>query len=176
MLKIFTTQLSGFFKRIEEQEEFQFEDAARILAQASVGEGFIYIYGVEEMHAITLEALSSAEPLSQAKALPLHELDQLTSVDRVLLVSRFSTDNKAVKIAERLKKQDIPFVSIAAVPKEIAEPSLTALADAHIDTKLLKPLIPGEDGSRFGFPAMIVALYAYYGLTLTLKEIVEEYE
>jgi len=113
MLKIFTTQLSGFFKRIEEQEEFQFEDAARILAQASVGEGFIYIYGVEEMHAITLEALSSAEPLSQAKALPLHELDQLTSVDRVLLVSRFSTDNKAVEIAERLKKHDIPFVSIA---------------------------------------------------------------
>jgi uncharacterized phosphosugar-binding protein len=176
MLKIFTTQLSGFFKRIEEQEEFQFEDAARILAQASVGEGFIYIYGVEEMHAITLEALSSAEPLSQAKALPLHELDQLTSVDRVLLVSRFSTDNKAVEIAERLKKQDIPFVSIAAVPKEIAQPSLTALADAHIDTKLLKPLIPGEDGSRFGFPAMMVALYAYYGLTFTLKEIVEEYE
>ncbi|BFJ02677.1 DUF2529 domain-containing protein [Priestia sp. Y58] len=176
MLKIFTTQLSGFFKRIEEQEEFQFEDAARILAQASVGEGFIYIYGVEEMHAITLEALSSAEPLSQAKALSLHELDQLTSVDRVLLVSRFSTDNKAVEIAERLKKHDIPFVSIAAVPKEIAEPSLTALADAHIDTKLLKPLIPGEDGSRFGFPAMMVALYAYYGLTFTLKEIVEEYE
>ncbi|MED3861783.1 DUF2529 family protein [Priestia megaterium] len=176
MLKIFTTQLSGFFKRIEEQEEFQFEDAARILAQASVGEGFIYIYGVEEMHAITLEALSSAEPLSQAKAFPLHELDQLTSVDRVLLVSRFSTDNKAVEIAEHLKKRDIPFVSIAAVPKEIAEPSLTALADAHIDTKLLKPLIPGEDGSRFGFPAMMVALYAYYGLTFTLKEIVEEYE
>ncbi|MED3881374.1 DUF2529 family protein [Priestia megaterium] len=176
MLKIFTTQLSGFFKRIEEQEEFQFEDAARILAQASVGEGFIYIYGVEEMHAITLEALSSAEPLSQTKALPLHELNQLTSVDRVLLVSRFSTDNKAVEIAERLKKHDIPFVSIAAVPKELAEPSLTALADAHIDTKLLKPLIPGEDGSRFGFPAMMVALYAYYGLTFTLKEIVEEYE
>ncbi|KJL03577.1 MULTISPECIES: DUF2529 family protein [Priestia] len=176
MLKIFTTQLSGFFKRIEEQEEFQFEDAARILAQASVGEGFIYIYGVEEMHAITLEALSSAEPLSQTKALPLHELDQLTSVDRVLLVSRFSTDHKAVEIAERLKKRDIPFVSIAAVPKEIAEPSLTALADAHIDTKLLKPLIPGEDGSRFGFPAMMVALYAYYGLIFTLKEIVEEYE
>ena len=176
MLKIFTTQLSGFFKRIEEQEESQFEDAARILAQASVGEGFIYIYGVEEMHAITLEALSSAEPLSQTKALPLHELDQLTSVDRVLIVSRFSTDHKAVEIAERLKKLDIPFVSIAAVPKEIAEPSLTALADAHIDTKLLKPLIPGEDGSRFGFPAMMVALYAYYGLIFTLKEIVEEYE
>ncbi|MBY0025891.1 DUF2529 domain-containing protein [Priestia aryabhattai] len=176
MLKIFTTQLSGFFKRIEEQEEFQFEDAARILAQASVGEGFIYIYGVEEMHAITLEALSSAEPLSQTKALPLHELDQLTSVDRVLLVSRFSTDHKAVEIAERLKKRDIPFVSIAAVPKEIVDSSLTALADAHIDTKLLKPLIPGEDGSRFGFPAMMVALYAYYGLIFTLKEIVEEYE
>ncbi len=81
-----------------------------------------------------------------------------------------------MEIAERLKKHDIPFVSIAAAPKEITEPSLTALADAHIDTKLLKPLIPGEDGSRFGFPAMMVALYAYYGLIFTLKEIVEEYE
>ncbi|MFL6556676.1 MAG: DUF2529 family protein, partial [Bacillus sp. (in: firmicutes)] len=33
MLKMFTTQLTGMFKRIEEKEEYSFEDGARLLAQ-----------------------------------------------------------------------------------------------------------------------------------------------
>ena len=35
MLKMFTTQLTGLFKRIEEKEEYSFEDGARLLAQGA---------------------------------------------------------------------------------------------------------------------------------------------
>ncbi|MBM7704081.1 DUF2529 domain-containing protein [Metabacillus iocasae] len=174
MLKIFTTQLMGLLKRIDEKEEFTIEDGARILAQAAVGDGSIFIYGAGEMEAVTLEATVSEEPLPYAK--PFTSFDELTSVDRVLLVSRFSTNETVIEMAKQLQEKGISTVSIGAVPKEIERESVHTLTDVHIDTKLLKALIPGEDGMRFGFPAVITALYAYYGLAFTMKEMVEEYE
>ncbi|TYR80195.1 DUF2529 domain-containing protein [Priestia megaterium] len=176
MLKIFTTQLSSYFKRIADKEEFNLEDGARILAQAAVGEGSIYIHGIDEMEAVTLEATKSAEPLPYAKPLQDENVSSLTPIDCVLLISRFSTDKSAINLAQKLQEKHIPFVSISAIPKDVSEPSLHELSDAHINTQLVQPLIPGEDGSRFGFPAVMTALYAYYGLAFTLKEIIEEYE
>ena len=44
MLKMFTTQLIGRLKMIEEKEVYNLEDAARLLAQALVGEGNFFIY------------------------------------------------------------------------------------------------------------------------------------
>jgi hypothetical protein len=35
-MKMFTTQLTGLFKRIEEKEEFSFEDGARLLARVRI--------------------------------------------------------------------------------------------------------------------------------------------
>ncbi|WP_110112647.1 DUF2529 domain-containing protein [Bacillus sp. CGMCC 1.16541] len=174
MLKIFTTQLTGLFKRIDEKEELNIEDGARVLAQAAVGDGIIYVYGVEEMEAVTLEATISEEPLPYAK--PFVSSDDITSVDRVLLVSRFSTNEKVIKVAKQLQEKGIPTVSIGTIPKEVESESVHSITDVHIDTKLLKPLIPGEDGIRFGFPATMTALYAYHGLAFTMKEMIEEYE
>jgi len=176
MLKIFTTQLSSYFKRIGEKEELNLEDGSRILAQAAVGQGNIYIYGVNEMQAVTYEATQSAEPLTHAKPLVLDDIRSLTSVDRVLIVTRFSTDEKAVEVAHMLLKEGIPFVSIGAVPKEVQSDSIHDLSDVHINTYLLQPLIPDDNGDRFGFPALMTALYAYYGLSFTLKEILDENE
>ncbi|MBN8433553.1 DUF2529 domain-containing protein [Priestia flexa] len=176
MLKIFTTQLSSYFKRIGEKEEFNLEDGARILAQAAIGEGNIYIYGVNEMQAVMYEATQSAEPLAHAKSLELNDISRLTSVDRVLIVTRFSTDEKAVQVAHTLLEQGIPFVSIGAIPKEVQGDSIHELADVHINTYLLQPLIPDDSGERFGFPALMTTLYAYYGLSFTLKEIMDENE
>ena len=68
MLKMFSTQLTGLFKSIMEKEEFNIEDAARLLTQAAVGEGTIYIYGFGEMEGVTNEALQGIEPLLKAKA------------------------------------------------------------------------------------------------------------
>ena len=51
-----------------EKEEFNIEDGARLLAQAAVGDGTIYIHGFGEMDGVTKEALEGVEPLPKAAA------------------------------------------------------------------------------------------------------------
>lgn len=77
------------------------EDSARLLAQALVGEGFIYLHGANEMEGVVAEALFGAEPMKQAKRLFENGKEvEVTSADRVLLISRFSTDEEIVAIAK----------------------------------------------------------------------------
>lgn len=107
MLKIFSTQLSGYFSRVSQKEEMNIEDSARLLAQALVGEGFIYLHGTNEMEGVVAEALFGAEPMKQAKRLYEDGKEvEVTSADRVLLISRFSTDEEVVAIAKNFKPMD----------------------------------------------------------------------
>ncbi len=107
MLKIFSTQLSGYFSRVSQKEEMNIEDSARLLAQALVGEGFIYLHGTNEMEGVVAEALFGAEPMKQAKRLFENGKEvEVTSADRVLLISRFSTDEEVVAIAKNFKQMD----------------------------------------------------------------------
>ncbi|PQZ55582.1 MULTISPECIES: DUF2529 domain-containing protein [Bacillus] len=175
MLKIFSTQLSGYFSKISQKEEMNIEDSARLLAQALVGDGFIYLYGTNEMEGIVSEALFGAEPMKQAKRLIENgELAVVTSADRVLLISRFSTDEEIIKAAKKLHEEGQSIVGISAI-QEGAE-SLEQYTDVHIDTKLLKGLIPDDEGNRYGFPSLIVALFAYHGIKFTIDEIIGDYE
>lgn len=105
MLKIFSTQLSGYFSRLSQKEEMNIEDSARLLAQALIGDGFIYLHGTNEMEGIVSEALFGAEPMKQAKRLIENgELAAVTSADRVLLISRFSTDDEIITTAKNFMK------------------------------------------------------------------------
>ncbi|MGG3561041.1 DUF2529 domain-containing protein [Neobacillus rhizosphaerae] len=176
MLKMFTTQLTGLFKRIEEKEEFAFEDGARLLAQAPVGDGSIYIFGGAEMKAVEFEALEGAEPLKGAKVLTLAEVDQLTDADRAVLFTRTFSDEAAVAVAMALQDKGIPFVAVSTVSSEEAGAGdLTELADVHIDLRLKKGLLPDDLGNRFGYPSSMAALYVYFGLKFTIDEILAEY-
>ncbi|MGD7007141.1 DUF2529 domain-containing protein [Metabacillus sp. 84] len=174
MLKIFTTQLSGQFQRIQSQEEFSIEDGGRLLAQGCAGDGTIYIHGFGELSGIVAEAVDSLEPFPNAKPL-FEEKGSMASVlpaDRVLIFTRFASDEEAVQLAEALQKDGIPVVAVSAVD---GENKLAAAADIHIDSKLKKPMIPAEDGSRYGFPAIMTGLYVYYALRFTVEEILSEY-
>ncbi|WP_096156331.1 DUF2529 domain-containing protein [Bacillus sp. FJAT-45066] len=174
MLKIFMTQLSGVFKKIASDEEFGLEDGARVLAQAVVGDGHVYVAGFAEMKAVVAEAVYGAEPLIGARE--LEDVTALKDVDRVLIVSRSSTDVAAVELAKQLQARGIGAVGISTVPKRVDGESLTDLVDNHIDLQLYQGLIPDEDGSRFGYPSSLVALFAYHGLAFTVREIVRELE
>lgn len=176
MLKMFTTQLSGLLTRVHDKEEFSFEDGARLLAQATVGDGHIYLYGMNEMKAVEAEALYSAEPLKHVKAWEhMTTMDALTEADRVLIITRFSDDEQAVEMGKKLLEKNIPFVSICThLPSE--KENIADLADVHIDLHLKKGLLPDEEGNRYGYPASIAALYVYYGLKFTLDEIISENE
>ncbi len=177
MLKMFTTQLTGLLKKISETEEFSFEDGARLLAQGPAGDGSIYLVGMKEMKAVEFEALEGAEPFKHARRLTDAAAADLTDADRVLLFSRYSTDDEALALARTLQGKGIPFVAVSTVAESSeGEGSLAALADVHIDLRLTKGLLPDEMGNRFGSPSSMAALFAYYGLKFTVEEILVEYE
>ena len=85
MLKIFSTQISGLFKKMIENEAFEMEDAGRLLAQAAVGDGSVFIHGFGEMQGVTAEALNGAEPFPKAKRYELGET--ISREDRFLIFS-----------------------------------------------------------------------------------------
>ena len=176
MLKTFATQLSGVFNSMQDKQIYNIEDGARLLSQSIVSGGSVYLYGTDEMAAITSEAINGAEPLSHAVALDKDDaLNAITEIDRVLLVTRFSTNPEALTLAKKLNEKGIPFVSISATNQNDDE-SIVDLADVHIDLPLKKGLIPTEDGSRIGLPFSMAALYAYYGLKFTIDEILQDFD
>ncbi|KKB44904.1 DUF2529 domain-containing protein [Bacillus thermotolerans] len=173
MLKMFTTQLHGLFQRIADKESFSIEDGARLLTQAIVGEGTIYIQTFNEMDAVAAEATSGAEKLTSSQTYTVNT--PVTESDRVLLISRFANDPEALEAAASWREADIPFVAIAgSLPKE--ENRLAELADVFIDTHLVNGLLPDDTGGRTGFPSSLAALYIYFALKLTIDEILEDQE
>lgn len=176
MLKMFTTQLTGLFKRIEEKAEFSFEDGARLLAQAPAGDGSIFIFGTKEMKAVEFEALEGAEGLASAKVLATQDLEGLSEADRVVIFSRSSSDRDAVELAVKLQDKGIPFVAVSTVVDSGDSGNLAAIADVHIDLLLTKGLLPDDFGNRYGFPSPMAGLFVYYGLRFTIEEIIAEYE
>lgn len=172
MLKMFTTQLTGLFKRIEEKGEYSFEDGARLLAQAPVGDGSIYIFATKEMKAVLYEALEGAEPLKSVKM--FEGVEELTDSDRVLIFSRYSGDEAALELAFQLHEKAIPIVAVSTVVPEGEK--LLELADLHIDLRLTKGLLPDDLGNRYGYPSSMAALFVYFGLKFTIEEILAEYE
>ncbi|CAH0345052.1 DUF2529 domain-containing protein [Bacillus sp. CECT 9360] len=176
MLKMFSTQTTGLFKKIMDEEEFAFEDCARLLAQASIGDGTIYLHGFGEMKGILSEALEGVEPFPNVMALydDKKELASLTNADRVLFFTRYSDDSEALSLAKYLQKEGVPFTAVSTLVLSSGL-SLDELADVHIDLRLQKGLVPDDNGKRVGFPSLMVALFAYYGIRFTLDEILQEY-
>ncbi|MEH7155388.1 DUF2529 domain-containing protein [Neobacillus drentensis] len=167
MLKMFTTQLTGLFKRLEEKEEYSFEDGARLLAQGS-----IYIFATKEMKAVEFEAMEGAEPFKSVRV--FKSAEELTEADRVLMFTRYSSDVEALEVAKQLNDKGIPLVVVATVVSEGDQ--LQELADLVIDLRLTKGLLPDEEGNRYGYPSSMAALFVYYGLKFTVEEILAEYE
>ncbi|VEF46447.1 Protein of uncharacterised function (DUF2529) [Bacillus freudenreichii] len=173
MLKMLSTQLTGLFLKIKDKEELSLEDGGRLLAQAPAGEGKIYLKGIGEMEGVVREALEGAEPMSHAE--DFKSANHLTHTDRVIIFSRFSDCPEAVSLGKDLLGEGIPFVSVSANRGENNE-DLSEIADVHIDTHVIRPLLPADDGSRVVFPSLIAALYIYHALKVTIEEILFEYE
>ena len=179
MLKIYLTQLTGIYKKIEQDEQENMEDAARLLAQALVSHGTVYLHGFKEMNGIIHQAIEGPEPLKGVKRLYNGQyMAQVQQRDRAIIFARSATEPEAVALAESLHGQRIPFVAVSQRPtaEETNSPNLADLADIHIDIKATRGLIPNEDGTRSGIPTLAAALFVYQGITLSIDEILKEYE
>lgn len=170
MLKIFTTQLNGLFKRIQDQEEESIEDGARMLAQSAISGHTVYIYGEKELSGITKEALHGRESLSFVKELP-EEIEEITPQDKVLMFLQGTLDHGELDLARRLHEQETGIIAVSTDGREAFE----NFCEVWIDTKLKKPLVPDENGERIGYPSLMAGLYVYHALMLTIKEILDEY-
>lgn len=171
MLKILSTQYRYFLNKIEEDQEL-FEDAARLLCQALIGEGDVYIYGKEEMDAVVREALYGQDRHEKIKRLvddkPLHH------ADRALLFVRSPSDEDAIALAKRLYERYVPFAVVTT--KKADDHPLESLSDVYIHLGVRGGIIPTESGKRIGHLDTALALYTYICIRCLIDDILSEYE
>ena len=174
MLKIFTTQLNGVFQKIIKEEEV-FEDASRFLAQAIIGDGKVFVYGTKEFSGIISEVNDGLEQNDSVQPLFRNgEMQSISSVDRVLLFSRQTDDLEAVQLAKKLTELNIGFIVVSTTAN--GEDQLSDLADVFINYELTRKLVPTDEGERIGFPSLLIGLFIYHCLLLTVNEILSDYE
>ncbi len=166
-----TTQISGLLLRIAGNGEESIEETARLLAQATIGEGRIIIAGFGEMEAVTATALHGAEPLNGAVR---YELGMdITTADRIWLLTRSAMDEPALELARQLARDFIPFAALAA-EKSGRGNELEDLAYTYLSTGLTRGLLPGDDGERIVQPHALSALFVYEAVKIAYDEMVSD--
>lgn len=171
-MKILTTQIGGLLQRAGSNNEEAVEETARLLAQATIGEGRVIFAGFDEMEAVGLNAMLSAEPFRGAVRYEAGM--EIHSADRVWLFARSATDVSALQLAEMLAGQFIPFAVVAA-EKATDDNKLADLAYTYMATGVTKGILPGEDiGSRIVQPNLLAALFLYEAVKMAYDEMVSE--
>lgn len=161
-MKMLATQTAGLLQRLSKQEE-AVEDTARVLAQAAVGEGTIFLAAFGEMKAVVETALNGAEPLESS--IDWEPDSILTSADRVWILA---PNDEGDELAGRLNDAGIPFAMLAGAVRELVE------ADAFISLGISKGLVPTDDGGRTVVPYAMGALFIYHAVKMIIDEMLAE--
>ncbi len=170
-MKILTTQISGLLQRISTNGEEPIEETARLLAQATIGQGRVIIAGFGEMESITATALNGVEVFSGA--VRYEEGMDIESADRVWLLTRSAEDERALGLARLLADRFVPFAALAADKPDEGN-KLDDLAYTYVSTGLTRGLLPGEDGERIVQPHSLAALFVYEAVKLAYDEMVSD--
>lgn len=120
MLKIFTTQLTGIFSRIQDKESDAIEDGARLLAQAVISGHSIYLYGANELQGVFYEATESSEPFPSVKAFP-ESAEEVTESDRVLMFCSGPAQPKSRRSRKSFMKKVRESYAYRRQPKTVRE-------------------------------------------------------
>lgn len=170
-MKILTTQISGLFQRIAANGEEAIDETARLLAQATIGEGRVILAGFKEMEAVVLTALHGVEPLYGA--VRYEEGMEIGSADRVWLLTRNASDTESLELARTLADRFIPF-AVLATEKPGEDNELENLAYTYVSTGLTRGLLPGENGERIVQPHGMAALFVYEAVKLAYDEMLAD--
>lgn len=174
MSKILTTQLTGLFQRIQTNEEDKIDDAARLLAQAGIGQGNVYFACFGELTAVELNALYGVQPFYKLQK--WSEDVVLTEADRVCIFTRSAFDEEAVALAQRLYDEFIPFAAIAGEKEDAEVNELAELAYVYVSLHIRGGILPHPTnlGERIVFPHVLAALYVYEAMKMEYDEMVGE--
>ncbi|WP_124068836.1 DUF2529 family protein [Filibacter tadaridae] len=166
-----TTQIGGLLQRIVANEDSMIEETARLLAQATIGEGRVIFAGFNGLDAVTENALQGAEQFCGAVRYRVGM--EISSADRVWILTRFATDSDALELAHVLASRFIPFATLAA-DKPGEDNELATLSYTYISTGLMKGLLPDEDGGRIVQPHALAALFVYEALKMEYDDMVKD--
>ena len=140
-MKMLTTQISGLLQRIIGNNEDSIEETARLLAQATTGEGRVVLACFGEMKAVQLVATEGVYKL--VGAVSSYELGmKIGSEDRVWILTRSVDDEEALSLARTLADEFIPFAAVSS--QKAADNDLAELATTYISTGLTRGLLPGK--------------------------------
>ena len=167
MSKILTTQLSGLFQRITQNEEEAIEETARLLAQAGIGEGNVYFACFGEMQVVELNACQAVERFT--KLVPWTKDTVITEADRVCIFTRSAHDEEALALAQQLSDNFIPFAAVASEAANSENP-LADLAYTYISARIRGGLLPNDLGERIVVPHAIAALFVYEAVKIAYDE------
>lgn len=171
-MKMLTTQLSGLLQRIAGSQEESIEETARLLAQAAAGEGTIYFATFGEMDAVYANAEASELFPRLAKWTPDNDV---TSADRVWILTTHSTHPEALSLAQSLGDSFIPFSALTADKPDENNP-LADLAYTYVSVGISKGLLPTDTGDRVVLPYAFAALFVYEAVLLSVREMTEDWE
>lgn len=163
MLKIFNTQLNGVFNKIDAQEE-EIDIAARLLAQAVVGEGTIYVKGFGDLKYFEDFIVESKESLFGAEKLITESV--LDRTDRILLMAD-EYDESVIEYIQDLEDKDIDYVLVCNQHNEIQSMNFINLSTP-------RALVPAEDFSRIITPHLMAMNYIYYAIYANMKELLDD--
>ncbi|KAA1039272.1 DUF2529 family protein [Macrococcus equipercicus] len=163
MLKIFNTQLNGIFKKIDAQET-EIDIASRLLAQAVVGEGRIFVKGFGDLRYFEDFIVESEESLFGAEKMITESV--LDRTDRVLLMAD-TYDDAVIEYIKDLDEFDIDYVLVCNKDERINSMNF-------IDLSTPRALVPMEDFSRIIKPHLMAMNYIYYAIYAGMKELLEE--
>ena len=158
-MKILSTQLSDLFQRIAMHEEV-IDDMARLLAQAAISEGTIFLAAFDEMKAVTIVVLEETETLSSMKEWTPESI--LTSVDRVFILAK---KDEGDELAGRLSDAAISFAMLCAESKktDVPEVFLSLDIEATIGTH-----------NRNTAARVMAALFVYQSIELKMDKMLSE--
>ncbi|RLQ86803.1 DUF2529 family protein [Planomicrobium sp. Y74] len=161
-MKIFSAQLTNLFQQIDSHQD-TLEDVARLLAQAVIGEGTIFLAAFGEMKAVAAAALYGDEPLPSASEWKPESI--LTSTDRVFILAK---KDEGEELAGRLSDAAIPFAMLCTESKE------TDLPEVFLSLGIDNGIPVAETGDRTIVPHAMAALYAYHVIKLMMDKMLAE--
>ncbi len=170
-MKMLTTQIGGLFQRLAENNEEAIEETARLLAQATIGEGKVIFAGFDELSTVYTVSQNELDPFIGATEYQSNK--EINTPDRVWILTKSAKDPRALKLARALSLQFIPFAALA-IEKEDKDNELAHLAATYISTGLTKGLLPGDDGQRMVQPHALATLFVYEAVKIAYDEMVTD--
>ncbi|EIN4283819.1 DUF2529 family protein [Staphylococcus pseudintermedius] len=170
MSKMLTTQLTGIFNRLD-QQELDIQMAAQSLIQAMGGEGHVYIKGYGDLKCFESYILTSFEKLHSSLALDDYpSFDVLDTTDRVLLFGAEYSEEMARDL-EQLIADDRDVVVITNKPKEV---ELTDHLMHFINLSTPRPIVYTEDYDKVVQPHLMALNYVYYEIYTQMVEMMRD--